>query len=65
MTLGRYMKQNLVYDFGKVAGTPISLVSIGKGVIVGTKQGVIAYYETKKSKWKAKSSHPVKKVVKF
>lgn len=37
MTLGRYTKQNLVYDFGKIVGTPVSLVSIGKGVIVGTK----------------------------
>ena len=65
MTLTRYKQHNLIYDFGKVVGTPVSLCSVGKGVMVGTREGVIAYYETKKSKWKAKSSNPVLKIMKY
>lgn len=64
MTLARYKQHNLIYDYGKIVGTPVTLCSIGKGVMVGTKEGTIAYYETKKSKWKAKSSNPVLKIMK-
>lgn len=41
------------------------MVSVGKGVVVGTKEGYLAYYETKKPKWKSKSSDPVLKVMKY
>ena len=31
--------------------------------MVGTEEGPIAYYESKKSKWKAKSTHSVFKII--
>ena len=34
-------------------------------MLVGTQEGVVAYYETKKSKWKAKSHHSVFKVLAY
>ena len=38
---------------------------MGEGVLVGTQEGTVAYYEGKKSKWKAKSHHSVLKVLIF
>lgn len=34
-------------------------------MLVGTQEGTVAYYEGKKSKWKAKSHHPVLKVLAY
>lgn len=61
----RYKGVNISYDYGKAAGTPSSICWIREGVLVGTKEGIVAYYETKKSKWKAKSHHPVLKVLAY
>ena len=65
LTMLRYKGVNLSYDYGKVAGTPTSLCMLGEGVLLGTEEGTVAYYESKKSKWKAKSSHPVAKVMAY
>lgn len=65
MTMIRYKGVNISLDYGKVAGLPTSICWIGEGVLVGTQEGTVAYYETKKSKWKAKSHHPVFKVMAY
>lgn len=56
---------NVILDYGKIIGAPSSLCCIENGVLVGTHEGMVAYYETKKSKWKAKSIHPVYKVAAY
>lgn len=61
----RYNKLNIVFDYGKVIGNVTSLCWIGKGVMVGTEEGPVAYYESKKYKWRAKSVHSVQSIVKF
>ena len=65
MTMFRYSKLNIVFDFAKIIGKATSLCWVGKGVMVGTEEGPIAFYENKKYKWKAKSIHSVFKIVKF
>lgn len=59
----KYRGVNIALDYGKVVGMPSSICWIGDGVLVGTQEGTVAYYETKKSKWKAKSHHSVLKVL--
>ncbi len=59
MNLIRYKGINISFDYGKVVGVPSALCWIGNGIIVGTQEGTVAYYESKKSKWKAKSTHSV------
>ncbi len=44
MTMLRYSKLNIVFDYGKIIGVPTSLCWVGKGVLVGTEEGPIAYY---------------------
>lgn len=61
----RYSKMNIVFDYAKIIGNATSLCWIGKGVLVGTEEGSIAYYESKKYKWKAKSVHKVNNILKF
>lgn len=61
----KYSKLNIVFDFGKVIGNVTALCWVSKGVMVGTEEGTVAYYETKKYKWKAKSIHSVFKIIKF
>ena len=63
--MARYSGLNISFDYAKIVGTATSLCWIGKGVLVGTKEGTIAFYESKKSKWKAKSSHAVLKILKY
>lgn len=58
----RYRGVNIALDYGKIVGTPTSICWIGDGVLVGTQEGTVAFYESKKSKWKAKSHHSVFKV---
>jgi hypothetical protein len=54
-----------VFDYAKVIGNVTSLCWIGKGVMVGTEEGPIAFYESKKYKWRAKSVHSVQSIVRF
>lgn len=61
----RYRGVNITLDYGKVVGIPASICWISEGVLVGTQEGTVAYYESKKSKWKAKSHHPVFKVMAY
>lgn len=61
----RYKTVNIAYDYGKIAGKPVSVCSLGEGVLLGTEEGTVAYYETKKSKWKAKSNHKIHKVLAY
>ena len=61
----RYKGVNIALDYGKIAGLPTSICWIGDGVLVGTQEGTVAYYESKKSKWKAKSHHAVYKVLSY
>lgn len=65
LTLTRFKGVNISLDYGKIAGVPTSICWIGDGVLVGTQEGTVAYYEGKKSKWKAKSHHSVFKVLVF
>jgi hypothetical protein len=65
MTMNRYNKLNIVFDYAKIIGNVTSLCWIGKGVMVGTEEGSIAFYESKKYKWKAKSLHSVQNILKF
>lgn len=55
----RYKGVNIAFDYGKILGVPVSMAWIGNGVIMGTMEGTVGYYEGKKSKWKAKSTHAV------
>lgn len=64
-TMMRYSKLNIIFDYAKIIGNATALCWIGKGVIIGTEEGSIAYYETKKYKWKAKSSHSLLTILKF
>ena len=57
MTMVLYKGVNIKFDYSKVVGVVTCMDWIGNGVIVGSEQGTIAYYESKKSKWKAKSNH--------
>jgi hypothetical protein len=40
----RYSKLNIVFDYAKIIGKATTLCWIGKGVMVGTEEGAIAYY---------------------
>jgi hypothetical protein len=64
-TMMRYNKLNIVFDYGKIIGNATALCWVGKGVMVGTEEGAIGYYEAKKYKWKAKSVHSVLTILKF
>lgn len=44
MTMLRYSKLNIVFDYGKIIGVATSLCWVGKGVMVGTEEGPIAFY---------------------
>lgn len=44
MTMLRYSKLNIVFDYGKIIGAATSLCWVGKGVMVGTEEGPIAFY---------------------
>lgn len=63
--MARYLGLNISFDYAKIVGTASSLCWVGKGVLVGTKEGTIAFYESKKSKWKAKSTNAVYKIMKY
>jgi hypothetical protein len=65
LALVRYRGVNIALDYGKTVGVPTSLCWMGEGVLVGTQEGTVAYYEGKKSKWKAKSHHAVLKVLPY
>lgn len=65
MTMARYIGLNISFDYARIVGTASSLCWVGKGVMVGTKEGSLGFYEGKKSKWKAKSAHPVLKILKY
>jgi hypothetical protein len=54
-----------VFDYAKITEYVNVLCWIGKGVMVGTNEGSIAYYEAKKYKWRAKSAHSVQNIIKF
>lgn len=62
-TMARYKGVNISFDYGKIIGAPVSMAWIGEGIILGIQEGTVAYYENKKSKWKAKSTHPVFKII--
>lgn len=61
----RYSKLNIVFDYGKIIGLATSLCWMRKGVLVGTEEGSVAYYEGKKYKWKAKSIHSVGRILRY
>lgn len=63
LTLTRFKGVNVSYDYGKTAGEAVSMAWIGEGVLVGTQEGTVALHEGKKSKWRAKSTHPVLQVM--
>ena len=63
--MSRYKDANIAFEYSKIVGVATSLCWVGSGVVVGTKEGTIAYYESKKSKWKAKSSHTVLKILNY
>ena len=65
LNMSRYKDANIAFEYSKIVGIASSLCWVGNGVIVGSKEGTIAYYESKKSKWKAKSSHSVLKIISF
>ena len=65
MSMSRFKDVNIAFEYSKIVGVASTLLWIGNGVLVGTKEGNIGYYETKKSKWKGKSSHSVMKIVKM
>lgn len=65
LSMSKFKDVNIVFDYAKIVGNATTLCWIDNGVMVGTKEGVIGYYETKKSKWKAKSTHSVLKIIKF
>lgn len=63
LSLVRYKGVNISFDYGKTSGIAASICWLGEGVLVGTQQGPVSFHEGKKSKWKAKSNHPVFKVM--
>lgn len=63
LTMTRFKGVNVSFDYGKIAGEAVSMAWIGEGVLVGTQEGTVALHEGKKSKWRAKSSHPVLQVM--
>jgi len=63
MSMKRYKNVNVVFDYAKVVGMVNAICWIDNGVMIGTDEGTIAYYESKKSKWKAKSTHPTFKII--
>lgn len=44
MTMERYKGVNVVFDYTKVVGIPVTLCWVDGGVMVGTEEGTIAYY---------------------
>lgn len=44
MGMFRYSKLNILFDYAKIVGNATSLCWIGKGVMVGTDEGPIAFY---------------------
>lgn len=62
LTMTRFKGVNVSFDYGKLAGEAVSMAWIGEGVLVGTQEGTVALHEGKKSKWRAKSAHPVLQV---
>lgn len=44
MAMARYIGLNISFDYSKIVGTASTLCWVGKGVLVGTKEGSIAYY---------------------
>ena len=63
MSMKRYKNVNVVFDYAKVVGMVNAICWVDNGAMVGTEEGTIAYYESKKSKWKAKSTHPTLKII--
>ena len=63
MSMKRYKGVNVVFDYAKVVGLVNTMCWIDGGVMIGTEEGTIAYYESKKSKWKAKSTHSTFKII--
>lgn len=63
MSMKRYKAVNVVFDYSKVVGLVNAMCWVDGGVMIGTEEGTIAYYESKKSKWKAKSTHPTFKIL--
>jgi hypothetical protein len=63
LSLIRYKGVNISLDYGKIIGAPVSMCWLDNGVLLGTQEGTVAFYEGKKPRWRAKSSHPVLKVM--
>lgn len=63
VSMKRFKGVNVTFDYAKVVGLVNCMCWVDGGVLVGTEEGTIAYYESKKSKWKAKSTHPTFKIV--
>ena len=59
LSLTRYRGVNITYDYGKLFGVAVAVTALGGGVIVGTEEGTVGFFEGKKAKWKAKSTHAV------
>jgi hypothetical protein len=63
LALTRFRGVNVSFDYGKTAGEAVSMAWLGEGVLVGTQEGTVALHEGKKSRWRAKSTHPVLQVL--
>jgi hypothetical protein len=63
LNLIRYKGVNITLDYGKIFGIPVSICCLDTSVLLGTVEGTVALYEGKKSKWKAKSNHPVLQII--
>lgn len=59
-----YSKDSLMLDYSNLANQPCCIAHIEKtSVAVGFTDGMVAVYETKKAKWKAKSKHIPKDII--
>ena len=44
LTMLRYKGVNVVVDYGKGVGVPVSMCQIGEALLVGTQEGTVALY---------------------
>jgi hypothetical protein len=63
LNLIRYKGVNVSLDYGKIFGIPVAMSCLDSYVLLGSQEGTVALYDGKKSKWRAKSNHPVFKII--
>ena len=59
-----FQKDQILNDYSNLTSVPVCFCPLERtAVMVGFKEGLVAVYETKKPKWKAKSKHVPKQIL--